>query len=63
MRRREFITLISGATVAWPLMARAQQTAMPVVGFLHSGSPDVNVNFVAAGIAVGLLVGFAVRRS
>lgn len=63
MKRREFITFI-GSTVAWPLAARAQQPAMPVIGVLSAGSPDVANPDIDAAFERGLAErGYVVGRN
>ena len=63
MRRRDFITLLGGAAVAWPLAARAQQGIMSLVGFVHAGSFSTSVEMMG-GLRKGLAdTGYVVGRN
>src|ERR1700726_2727709 len=62
MRRREFITLLSGSAFTWPLVVRAQQRAIPRIGYIWSGTPGAEMSI--AGLRQGLTDrGYVVGRN
>jgi putative tryptophan/tyrosine transport system substrate-binding protein len=63
MKRREFIALLGGAAAAWPLSARAQQAAVPVIGYLHPAFPASNAHLAAVMRQVLADAGFVEGRN
>jgi len=63
MRRREFMALVGGAVFTWPLVARAQQAAMPVIGYLSGRSPDAEVSRRTSILAALEEAGFVAGRN
>ena len=63
MGRREFITLLSGAALSWPLAVRAQQAAMPVIGYLSGRSLDAEVSRRTSILAALEEAGFVAGRN
>src|SRR6476620_10042296 len=62
LRRRDFISLLGGAA-AWPVAARAQQAALPLVGFLHAGSATPAASYVAAFLSALAEAGYVGNKN